>query len=862
LSVASRHDIRKWLGPIASVLVLALALIVLTRLTHALRLRDILDGFYSIPWSALLASGGLAASSYMVLTTFEVLAVRNAGRRLGYLTPALTSFVAYAVGHNIGVSALSGGAVRYRSYSLIGLSASEIAQIIAFSTLTFALGAGTLLGITLIATHNRSGALLHLPSIVVLSVGILMLTGVVAYVLTTALRKKPLEIRGWQVRLPTFGMTCTQLLLSVTDLCLVSGCLYALLPPESHLHYRTFLAIYLIGLVAGVASTVPGGLGVFESVLLLLMPGVTTRSLLGSLLAFRIIYYVVPFLLSLGAMVGHEAWRHRVAVISAGAATRRWLASLTPQGIALMAFAGGVVLLFSGVTPAIDERLELLHRVVPLPVLEVSHLVGSIAGVGLLILARGLSLRLDGAWHVTMWVLVAGIVASLLKGLDYEEAIILGLTMLALFSARSQFHRRASFLEERFSAGWSASVAVAIAASLWLGLVAYKHIPYDNELWWRFAFDESAPRVLRASLVVVMIAAFFGLWRLIRPARPRAVTVTEEALAAAEGIIAKSPDSAAHLALLGDKNLLFNERRNAFIMYGISGRSWVAMGDPIGPQTEFEELAWDFRERCDRFGAWPVFYQVGSEHLPLYVDLGLSFSKLGEEARVDLALFTLEGPERAHLRQSHRKAAKENVSFEVIPPIAIVRHLAELKRVSDSWLTARHEVEKGFSLGFFSERYLTALPLALVRREGQIVAFANVWETAGCEELSVDLMRYSGEAPKGVMDYLFVELMLWGKGRGYKWFNLGMAPLAGLEERRLAPAWHKFGRLVYRWGEDFYNFEGLKRYKEKFLPQWRPRFLAAPGGLALPRILLDVTTLISGSAREITSTNGSAATAA
>jgi phosphatidylglycerol lysyltransferase len=149
-----------------------------------------------------------------------------------------------------------------------------------------------------------------------------------------------------------------------------------------------------------------------------------------------------------------------------------------------------------------------------------------------------------------------------------------------------------------------------------------------------------------------------------------------------------------------------------------------------------------------------------------------------------------------------------------------------------------------------------------VRRAGRIVAFANVWETAGCEELSVDLMRYSDEAPKGVMDFLFVELMLWGKARGYKWFNLGMAPLAGLEDRRLAPAWHKFGRLVYRWGEDFYNFEGLKRYKEKFLPEWRPRYLAAPGGLALPRILLDVTSLIASGSREASEHAVDAATAA
>jgi len=862
MSVPTRQDWRKWLGPIASVVVLAIALTVLARLTHSLRLRDVLAQLHAIPWSMLLVSGALTVGSYSVLTLYEMLAVRTAGRSLGYLMPALTSFVAYAVGHNVGFSALSGGAVRYRSYSLAGLSASEIAQIIAFSTLTFALGSGTLLGIALIATAARSATLLHVSPSVLFALGTLILTGITAYVTITALRKAPLEVRGWQVKLPSFGTTWLQLGLSVTDLTLVSSALYVLLPDGANISYPAFLAIYLVGMVAGVISTVPGGLGVFESVLLILMPGITARALLGSLLAFRVIYYVLPFLFSLAAMVGHEAWRNRATVVSASAATRRWLATVTPQAIALMVFAGGVVLLFSGATPELDQRLHILQDVVPLPILELSHLAGSATGVGLLILARGLSLRLDGAWHVTLWLLVVGIFASLLKGLDYEEAIILGCMLIALVSARAQFHRRASFLEERFSAGWTASLIVAIGLTIWLGLLAHRHVNYDNDLLWRFALDANAPRMLRASLLIVMLAAFFGLWRLLRPARPRAASISPEALAQAELVVEKSPESDARLALLGDKHLIFNERRNAFIMYGISGRSWVAMGDPVGPMTEYEELAWDFRERCDRFGAWPVFYQVSPDHLPLYVDLGLSFSKLGEEARVDLGAFALDGAARAHLRQSHRKVAREEVEFAMIPPTEVVRQMAELRRVSDAWLASRHEVEKGFSLGFFSERYLARFPAALVRRAGRIVAFANVWETAGCEELSVDLMRYSEEAPKGVMDFLFVELMLWGKARGYKWFNLGMAPLAGLEDRRLAPAWHKFGRLVYRWGEDFYNFEGLKRYKEKFLPEWRPRYLAAPGGLALPRILLDVTSLIASGSREASEHAVDAATAA
>jgi phosphatidylglycerol lysyltransferase len=138
-----------------------------------------------------------------------------------------------------------------------------------------------------------------------------------------------------------------------------------------------------------------------------------------------------------------------------------------------------------------------------------------------------------------------------------------------------------------------------------------------------------------------------------------------------------------------------------------------------------------------------------------------------------------------------------------------------------------------------------------VRVGGAPVAFANLWPTATREELSVDLMRFSPDAPNGTMDYLFIELMMWGKGQGYRWFNLGMAPLSGLETRALAPVWQRLGGFVYRHGEAFYNFEGLRRYKGKFDPVWEPRYLASPRGLQLPAVLLDLSTLISGGVREL-----------
>ena len=281
-------------------------------------------------------------------------------------------------------------------------------------------------------------------------------------------------------------------------------------------------------------------------------------------------------------------------------------------------------------------------------------------------------------------------------------------------------------------------------------------------------------------------------------------------------------------------------------MYGVSRRSWVALGDPVGAADEREDLVWLFRELADHAGALCVFYEVSAETLPIYVDAGLALSKLGEEARVPLEKFSLDGSERAALRQSYRRGQRDGLSFRIVPASEVAGLMPELKRISDEWLQSRSAAEKGFSLGRFSEPYLKWFPVALVECSGQRVAFANIWESESREELSVDLMRHTAAAPKSVMDFLFVELMLWGQAQGYRWFSLGMAPLAGLEEHRLAPAWHKIGRLIYRYGEHFYNFEGLRQYKEKFLPQWRPRYLAAPGGLALPSVLLDVTTLIAG----------------
>jgi phosphatidylglycerol lysyltransferase len=218
---------------------------------------------------------------------------------------------------------------------------------------------------------------------------------------------------------------------------------------------------------------------------------------------------------------------------------------------------------------------------------------------------------------------------------------------------------------------------------------------------------------------------------------------------------------------------------------------------------------------------------------------------MGEEAVVPLAAFSLDGGSRKGLRRARRDLEKAGAQFTVVDAADVPALLPELREVSDDWLESKGTREKRFSLGRFDESYLVHFPHAIVRVDGRIVAFASVWIGNG-RELSLDLMRYRRSAPPDVMEYLFLELMLWGKERGFERMTLGMAPLSGLEVSALAPLWNRVGGMLYRHGENFYNFQGLRRYKEKFDPVWEPRYLATPAGLALPRILTNVGSLISG----------------
>ena len=519
---------------------------------------------------------------------------------------------------------------------------------------------------------------------------------------------------------------------------------------------------------------------------------------------------------------------------------------LTPQIFAVLAFGAGALMLLSAVTPEFDDRLRRLTGVVSPILIDLSHFVGSIAGFLLLMLSAGLWRRRRGAYWAALAVLGIGAVFSVLKGLDWQQAADLVIVAALLAPCRSAFNRR-SRLSEPLRPSWLLLLTAVVASMLWLGFFAYRDVDYSDELWWRFISDRQASGFLRAGLVLAILTLVVAGRSLLSspgahshgPASPADIARAREALAAAD-----SATPEAWLAMLGDKALMFSPSGASFLAYRVRGRRWIAMGEPAGLRVERRELLWSFAEMADSYGGAAVFYSVGEEVLGDLATMGLAVRKVGETAVIDTAAFSLEGRSKQNLRTAVNRAEREGAAFEVLPPGSATAVADELKAVSDAWLAMHEGTEKAFSLGRFDAAYLDLTPLAVVREGGRIVAFANLLTAP--DEAAVDLMRHHPDAPNGVMDYLFVRCAQWAKGQGLASFDLGMAPLAGLEDRRIAPVFARVGALVFDEGGALYGFQGLRSYKAKFAPDWRSRFIAAPVSTPLPLALLDVALLTSG----------------
>lgn len=832
---------RRLLPLIISVAIFALALHGLANEFSEHGYREIRQAFHGLAWSRVGLALLLALGSYACLIGFDAIGLARSKHALSPIRLVATAFLAHAVGHTLGFAALTGGSVRWRGYSRAGLDLAAVGQVVLVSSLGFVFGAWVVLAAALLLEPDDAARVLPVSASIVRWSGVAL---ALAYALAVALAGKAgreIRIAKLALWLPDRRTLLLVSVLSVFELALAGGALYVLLAPIEGVSFAGFIGLWLVAVLAGLVSSVPGGLGVFEWSMLQLLPAVAPAALLAAALVYRIIYYILP--LTLAAMLAAGASAYRPVMKRAGMLRAAWTAvrPWLPRVIALAAFMVGAALVIDGTLPTAQTRIV----DTALPLVETSHLLASLGGVVLLLIGQGLQRRGHAAWWVAMVICLLLPVPIWFRGGHGAVWLAALLMAVVLWVSRREFYREGALLDEAWSWPWLRNLLLVLVATFWLLFFAYSHVEYQNELWWQFALSGNAPRALRALLLVALVVIVFGVARLLRGTREALPVADAQQLWAIQPVLDAATDSQANLALTGDKALLRDAEGDGFVMMQRHGGSLIAMGDPIGPPEVARALIWRFREEADRLGLRPVFYQVGEAYWQTYLDLGLSLAKLGEEAIVPLDSFSLEGPARAELRQAWNKGKRSGMTMRIIAAAEVEGLLPTLERISDAWLEEKAGEEKGFSLGSFDPAYLKRLPAALVEREGEVVAFANLWMAPGGKELSIDLMRHAADAPKGAMDFLFIELFLWGKVNGYTRFSLGMAPLSGMAKHRLAGRWNRLATLIARHGERFYGFTGLFKFKAKFSPVWRPRYLAAPGGLHLPAALLDVTRLIS-----------------
>ncbi|MAT34646.1 MAG: GNAT family N-acetyltransferase [Ponticaulis sp.] len=533
------------------------------------------------------------------------------------------------------------------------------------------------------------------------------------------------------------------------------------------------------------------------------------------------------------------------------------LRDVSPMIAGPLLFAGGGFHLLSAALPQLTGRLKSLSDWLPLGVIEFSHLAGSIVGTLMMFVAFGVFRRLQGARILGIALCASGSVFTWLHGASYLEAIYLAGLCLLLALSGPAYWRQTGVSNMTPAPVWLLVFVIVICLVGWVGLIRYQSVPYSDELWWRFVLDGDVSRYLRAAAAVLATCALIIIWVLFQPKQPLHFSTPEASELANWLDAAEEARPVTRFALTGDKFEFVNEDGSARLFFAVRGNAWISMGGPAGDPDKFSDLVWKFRMEADRHNAWTALYSIEESELSPVLDCGLTVRKIGESAILPLPDFSLAGGSKSSLRQIMRKGEKEGLTLEVQEagqPISD-ELASELRRVSDAWLSAHGGHEKSFSLGQFDPDFLSLGMLAIIRQNGRAVAFVSLLVDPKERRMLVDLMRYH-EAPPQTMEWSFLNIALWGQENGWAELDLGMAPLSGLSSRRFSPMTSRLGAMAFDHGEAVYGFEGLRQFKSKFRPVWRPLYLASPAGPRAVFALLTVALLTAGGWRNLLSGGG------
>ena len=596
-----------------------------------------------------------------------------------------------------------------------------------------------------------------------------------------------------------------------------------------HVDYSHLVGIFVIAALSGLMSMIPGGFGAFDLVILLGIKslGVPEEQVLLALLLYRIVYYFFPFIIALGLSTFEfgsiirkyieESKFYTPAMDTTSfikAIQRDLLTKIPSIALGLLVGITGFVLYFNHVFILYDAIYS--HHYTFYSILLALHTAATLL---LLICSKGV---MSGTMRSTLMSIISTLVLMFVSILT-NGTIIAFLWLAILLILLVIGYKNANVVKKIVT-----PIKILLSGLLILVMFIFNRIITVNylNLYPHEVTKFAKYAVFSLFIVVLVLLLLLGTVITFILSKNNQRNLTKDFnFETIENIIQKYEGSyVSHLAFTGDKQFFVNEDEDVFIMYRQTMNAVIVLGDPIGNEDKFSEVLTKFYDQMYFLGRDIIFYQVQTKLLSLYHEYGNVFFKLGEEALINLDTFTLSGKKKRGMRATYNKLEAEGYLFEILEALYSEEDIQMMKTISDNWLNGKKEMN--FSVGAFNLNYLNNAPIAVIRHEAYgIVGFCSLMYTNYNQSISIDLIRWNKDIDIAVMDALYIHMLLWAKEQGYKQFNMGMATLSNVGYNKYAYLREKFAAKVFENMNGIYSFQGLRNYKQKYHPDWEPRFL-------------------------------------
>ena len=584
---------------------------------------------------------------------------------------------------------------------------------------------------------------------------------------------------------------------------------------------------YIISVVFLIVSPFLRGLGAVEVSMtyVLMRYGYSNVTALSITFLYRFFEFWLPFFTGVLSFIGK---------------INKLLMRVVP---ALLILLLGIVDIVSVLTPAITERLSFLYDFLPLNTIRASNYFVMMAGLLLLVTATFMLKGLRSSWWLAVILTIVSIIGNLTKAVDYEEACLASVVLLVLLYTRRQYNIRNN--PKLVTIGIQTS-ALSLAAVLIYGVLGfyyldkvhfniefglYESVKYTLENFFLVGYTDLVPhdKFARDFLISINVSGglsvCFVLYTLVRPHIRNINTDVEEKQTSSSLLKAYGSSALDYFKLYNDKLLFLPAGTDSFLSYRVSGNFAVVLEDPVGA-TDEEKIRCirEFDTFCYNNGFKSVYFRVPETSLPLYKQLKKKSLFLGQEGIMDVNEFNLQGGNRKSLRNAVHKVEDKHYTSTIHTPPIKDGLLQKLQHVSDEWLASMNRSEIVFSQGRFDWSELKNQTIITVENpEEKIVAFLNIIPDYCKGEATYDLIRKTVDAPKGVMEFILIELIRYLKTRQVQYLNLGFAPLSGIGDAVTFP--EKSMKFAYEKIRTFSHYRGLRDFKEKFDPVWHNKYL-------------------------------------